>query len=83
MCACAAFAPLQSSAKPAPNTVAVHSAQLPAGEQEAQLLVRGNGLAGQLNLDQGPAAVAEKQAFMQLKAVRRLLRADARSALQT
>ena len=51
---------------------------LPAGEQEAQLLVRGNGLAGQLNLDQGPAAVAEKQAFAQLKAVRRLLRADAR-----
>ena len=51
---------------------------LPAGEQEAQLLVRGNALAGSLGLDQGPAAVAEKEAFVQLKAARRLLRSEAR-----
>ena len=51
-----------------------------AGEQEAQLLVRGNALAGSLGLDQGPAALAEKQAFTQLKAVRRLLRSEARCA---
>ena len=49
-------------------------------EEESQLLVRGNALAGGLGLNQGPAALAEKQAFTQLKAIRPLLRSDARWA---
>ena len=53
-----------------------------AAEEEAQLLVRGNALAGGLGLDQGPAALAEKEAFLQLKAVRRLLRSEARRVPQ-